>query len=401
MSSVGPKADQAMADAMDRRLAKLAENSAALERVKARLQELESRANINRHARVATRDPGLIAAAIDRLAAGVARKTGKDTDMSETLIPTHGLRRYQADAGEVPRLQQRFTTPAGAEVWRDVPKVTGSGEQWPKTYPHTVHETASKGDGKTLDQRSLEIADDMIRAMINLDATFSTRATSGELIAMDMDRQYQLKARWQLIIAAALSDESPPSSSASCRGSAQPCPCGDNDGIACELPGCPYSMPGPVTDHRDTFEIPEGFEAIRDTDGRATGVVLPTGRASLPDTLIGRAMARQQNAIAERAEDIAILKKTLSAMETRAYEIGRKHAIEEMMGTNVAVIPRPAFQIGEQVEKYSGDYRAKGEVRGIFAMKNDAIRFVVEHEAEGGGSFCHIYSEKNLRRVEG
>lgn len=58
------------------------------------------------------------------------------------------------------------------------------------------------------------------------------------------------------------------------------------------------------------------------------------------------------------------------------------------------------FAVGDQVEKYTGDYHAKGEVRGIFAMNNGAIRYVVEHLAEGGGSFCHIYSEKNLRKVE-
>ena len=56
------------------------------------------------------------------------------------------------------------------------------------------------------------------------------------------------------------------------------------------------------------------------------------------------------------------------------------------------------YQIGDQVEKYTGDYRARGEIRGIFTMKNGAVRYVVEHKAEGG-SFCHIYSENNLRRV--
>jgi len=59
-----------------------------------------------------------------------------------------------------------------------------------------------------------------------------------------------------------------------------------------------------------------------------------------------------------------------------------------------------SFAVGDLVEKHTGDYRAKGEVRGIFAMTNGAIRYVVEHRAEGGGSFCHIYSEKNLRKVE-
>ena len=71
----------------------------------------------------------------------------------------------------------------------------------------------------------------------------------------------------------------------------------------------------------------------------------------------------------------------------------------ELLG-EAALGQATSFAIGDQVEKHTGDYRAKGEVRGIFAVKNGAIRYVVEHRAEGGGSFCHIYSEKNLRKVE-
>jgi hypothetical protein len=57
--------------------------------------------------------------------------------MSETLIPTMGLRYEERDV-ETPALepglyywttvrmlQQRFTTPAGVEVWKDVPLVQG------------------------------------------------------------------------------------------------------------------------------------------------------------------------------------------------------------------------------------------------------------------------------------
>jgi hypothetical protein len=58
------------------------------------------------------------------------------------------------------------------------------------------------------------------------------------------------------------------------------------------------------------------------------------------------------------------------------------------------------FKIGDLVEKHTGDYRAKGEVRGAFTMSNGALRYVVEHKAEGGGSFCHIYSGQNLRLLE-
>ncbi|RYC10131.1 hypothetical protein [Ciceribacter ferrooxidans] len=82
----------------------------------------------------------------------------------------------------------------------------------------------------------------------------------------------------------------------------------------------------------------------------------------------------------------------------RAFERGRQQAFDEMLTAMHDGIP-PTFSICEQVEKHTGDYTARGEVRAVFAMKNGAIRFVVEHQAEGGGSFCHIYSEKNLRKV--
>lgn len=78
---------------------------------------------------------------------------------------------------------------------------------------------------------------------------------------------------------------------------------------------------------------------------------------------------------------------------------------DEQMHTTIQMFGKAAlgqsmpFAVGDQVEKHTGDYHAKGEVRGIFAMKNGAVRYVVEHPAEGGGSFCHIYSEKNLRKV--
>ena len=58
-------------------------------------------------------------------------------------------------------------------------------------------------------------------------------------------------------------------------------------------------------------------------------------------------------------------------------------------------------KIGDKVEKYTGDYTIPGEVRAIFTMKNGAVRYVVEHEAVGGGAFLHIYSEKNLRPING
>ena len=69
---------------------------------------------------------------------------------------------------------------------------------------------------------------------------------------------------------------------------------------------------------------------------------------------------------------------------------------QEAMISTERDIPE-AYEIGDQVEKFSGEYRALGDVRTRFTTKRGAVRYVVEHEAEGGGSFCHIYSGANLR----
>jgi len=58
------------------------------------------------------------------------------------------------------------------------------------------------------------------------------------------------------------------------------------------------------------------------------------------------------------------------------------------------------FQVGDLVEKFTGDYRAPGEVRAVFTVWDGGpVRYVVRHKAEGGGHFCHIYSEANLRKA--
>ena len=72
----------------------------------------------------------------------------------------------------------------------------------------------------------------------------------------------------------------------------------------------------------------------------------------------------------------------------------RKSAMETLRVMNDILV------MGTQVEKYTGDYQIKGEIRSVFRMKNGAVRYVVEHKAEGGGSFLHIYSEKNIRAVK-
>ena len=56
------------------------------------------------------------------------------------------------------------------------------------------------------------------------------------------------------------------------------------------------------------------------------------------------------------------------------------------------------FPVRTQVVKVTGDFRAAGVVVGRFRMRSGAKRYVVEHKAEDGGSFCHIYSAKNLER---
>jgi len=60
------------------------------------------------------------------------------------------------------------------------------------------------------------------------------------------------------------------------------------------------------------------------------------------------------------------------------------------------------YGVGDQVEKVTGDYRAKGEVRAIFTVYDGGpVRIVVRHKADGGGYFCHIYSPGNLVKATG
>ena len=58
------------------------------------------------------------------------------------------------------------------------------------------------------------------------------------------------------------------------------------------------------------------------------------------------------------------------------------------------------FDIGDQVLKHTGDYRIPGEIRSKFQLYDGGpVRYVVRHEAIGGGHFCHIYAPANLRRL--
>jgi hypothetical protein len=54
------------------------------------------------------------------------------------------------------------------------------------------------------------------------------------------------------------------------------------------------------------------------------------------------------------------------------------------------------FNVGDPVEKYTGDYQLKGEVRAVFTTSAGKVRYVVEHKP----GFLHIYSDANLRALD-
>lgn len=58
------------------------------------------------------------------------------------------------------------------------------------------------------------------------------------------------------------------------------------------------------------------------------------------------------------------------------------------------------YEVGQRVRKVTGEYRISGEVRAVFEKADGSVRLVVEHTAEGGGSFLHIYSAVNLELEE-
>lgn len=53
----------------------------------------------------------------------------------------------------------------------------------------------------------------------------------------------------------------------------------------------------------------------------------------------------------------------------------------------------PAFEIGNKVLKYTGDYQLEGIVVAVFSTTKGKLRYVVEHFP----GFLHIYSEQNLK----
>lgn len=57
------------------------------------------------------------------------------------------------------------------------------------------------------------------------------------------------------------------------------------------------------------------------------------------------------------------------------------------------------FGIGDYVKKVTGEYQIYGTVVSVFKKRDGATRLVVEHIAEGGGSFLHIYGPNNLQMI--
>ena len=54
------------------------------------------------------------------------------------------------------------------------------------------------------------------------------------------------------------------------------------------------------------------------------------------------------------------------------------------------------YVVGDYVKKVTGEYQIHGTVVSVFNKMGGAGRLVVEHKAEGGGSFLHIYGPNNL-----
>jgi hypothetical protein len=60
------------------------------------------------------------------------------------------------------------------------------------------------------------------------------------------------------------------------------------------------------------------------------------------------------------------------------------------------------YPVRSRVKKVTGDYQIEGVVAASFYTPDTLkLRYVVSHQAEGGGSFLHIYSHANLKSMEG
>lgn len=62
----------------------------------------------------------------------------------------------------------------------------------------------------------------------------------------------------------------------------------------------------------------------------------------------------------------------------------------------MAEVITSVFKIGDKIRKVSGDYQLDGVVVSVFTKLDGKVRYVVEHEP----GFLHIYTDKNLQRIE-
>jgi len=98
--------------------------------------------------------------------------------------------------------------------------------------------------------------------------------------------------------------------------------------------------------------------------------------------------------------ELAALTYTPTSTEGVAEALGQVHCTGHVDYAPAArALLTCKFVVGDKVRKVTGEYRINGEVRAVFTKADGTVRLVVEHNAEGGGSFLHIYSEANLEMI--
>lgn len=104
---------------------------------------------------------------------------------------------------------------------------------------------------------------------------------------------------------------------------------------------------------------------------------------------------REQERLAQHASDLPELYVALGV----SNQVQALAKIDRLRRTRPSVTC--PFAVGQKVKKVTGDYKIRGVVRSVFVKGDGAVRLVVEHTAEGGGSFLHIYGEANLEADDG
>lgn len=85
----------------------------------------------------------------------------------------------------------------------DLDHYRNKGSSLRALYEHPAPAPSSRRTAN-IDQEALAVADDLVRQMMDKGALLAIRDNEGELVPMALDRQFQLKAGWQIAIAAAL-----------------------------------------------------------------------------------------------------------------------------------------------------------------------------------------------------